>query len=239
MTIHIHAFYRFFPFPGHLSARDPLRALMANHGLRGTILLAPEGINATIAGSAEGLAAVQAFLAAIPGLQGLEPKVSHSQTMPFARAKVKIKKEIVTLGRPAAPHRQMGECVPPSQWDALLAEPDIFVLDARNTYEIERGTFPGAVDPGTESFRELADYVERNLSPATHPKIATFCTGGIRCEKLTAFLKEKGFPEVYQLEGGILKYLETVPEGASRWQGECFVFDEREGVVSGVAPAPR
>lgn len=225
------ALYHFVTLDEYAALQAPLLQLMQQHGVRGTLLLAQEGINGTIAGSREGIDAVLAWLKADSRLQGLDHKESFDATLPFYRSKVKLKKEIVTMGvKGIDPRRKVGTHVEPKDWNALISSPDVLLIDTRNEYEVELGTFQGAVNPHTESFREFPDYVKQNLDPAKHRKIAMFCTGGIRCEKSTAYLKEQGFGEVYHLKGGILQYLEDVPEAASLWQGECFVFDNRVAV---------
>jgi UPF0176 protein len=225
------ALYHFVTLDNYAALQAPLLQLMQQQGVRGTLLLAHEGINGTIAGSREGIDAVLAWLKADPRLRGLDHKESFDATLPFYRSKVKLKKEIVTMGVEGIdPRRKVGTHVEPKDWNALISSPDVLLIDTRNEYEVELGTFKGAVSPHTESFREFPDYVKQNLDPAKHKKIAMFCTGGIRCEKSTAYLKELGFGEVYHLKGGILKYLEDVPEDASLWQGECFVFDNRVAV---------
>ena len=225
------ALYHFVTLDDHAALQAPLLQLMQQQGVRGTLLLAHEGINGTIAGSREGIDAVLAWLKADPRLKGLDHKESFDATLPFYRSKVKLKKEIVTMGVEGIdPRRKVGTHVEPKDWNALISSPDVLLIDTRNEYEVELGTFKGAVNPHTESFREFPDYVKQHLDPAKHKKIAMFCTGGIRCEKSTAYLKEQGFGEVYHLKGGILKYLEDVPEDTSLWQGECFVFDNRVAV---------
>jgi UPF0176 protein len=225
------ALYHFVTLDDYAALQAPLLQLMQQQGVRGTLLLAREGINGTIAGSREGIDAVLAWLKADPRLQGLDHKESFDTTLPFYRSKVKLKKEIVTMGVEGIdPRRKVGTHVEPKDWNELISSPDVLLVDTRNEYEVELGTFKGAVNPHTESFREFPEYVKQNLDPAKHKKIAMFCTGGIRCEKSTAYLKEQGFDEVYHLKGGILKYLEDVPENASLWQGECFVFDNRVAV---------
>jgi UPF0176 protein len=225
------ALYHFVTLDDYAALQAPLLRLMQQQGVKGTLLLAREGINGTIAGTREGIDAVLAWLKADPRLQGLDYKESYDATLPFYRSKVKLKKEIVTMGVEGIdPRRKVGTHVEPKDWNALISSPDVLLIDTRNEYEVELGSFKGAVNPHTESFREFPEYVRRNLDPAKHRKIAMFCTGGIRCEKSTAYLKERGFGEVYHLKGGILKYLEDVPESASLWQGECFVFDNRVAV---------
>ena len=201
---------------------------MLANGVHGTLLLAREGISDTIAGNRQGIDTVQAWLASDERFEGIDYKESFVDTQPFKRTKVKLKKEIVTMGVDGIdPKRIVGTYVEPDEWNALISDPEVLLVDTRNQYEVEIGTFKHAVNPGTDTFREFPDYVKQNLDPAKHKKVAMFCTGGIRCEKSTAYLREQGFEEVYHLKGGILKYLEEVPEVQSLWKGECFVFDDR------------
>jgi UPF0176 protein len=210
---------------------------MQDNQVYGTLLLAHEGINGTIAGSRHGIDKVLAWLENDPRLNPLDYKESLSDSQPFKRCKVKLKKEIVTMGiEDIDPTKSVGTYVEPGDWDALLADPDVVLVDTRNDYEYQVGTFKNAINPNTESFREFPEYVKENLDPSKHKKIAMFCTGGIRCEKSTAFMKQQGFSEVYHLKGGILKYLEKVPEAESSWQGECFVFDDRVTVNHQLEP---
>jgi len=225
------ALYRFAALPDFEALRDPLYQLMIEHEVRGTLLLAKEGINGTIAGSRQGIDRIMGWLKSDPRFADLEAKESYVDTPPFYRTKVKLKKEIVTMGVEGIdPNDIVGTYVEPADWNALIADPEVLVLDTRNKYEVDIGSFENAINPETESFRELPAYVERHLDPVKHKKVAMFCTGGIRCEKSTAFLKQQGFSEVYHLKGGILKYLEEVPETESKWRGECFVFDNRVAV---------
>jgi UPF0176 protein len=227
-SVVVAALYRFTTLPDFDSFQKPLQDLMAEHDVRGTLLLASEGINGTIAGSREGIDCVINWLRQDPRFAPLETKESYVDEMPFYRAKVKLKKEIVTMGvTDIDPTHIVGTYVEPKDWNALISDPDVLLVDTRNDYEVEIGTFENAVNPETQSFREFPHYVANHLDPAKHKKVAMFCTGGIRCEKSTAFLKQQGFDEVYHLKGGILKYLEEVPESESKWQGECFVFDNR------------
>jgi len=222
------ALYRFATLPDFEALRDPLYELMIEHEVRGTLLLAKEGINGTIAGSRQGIDRIMGWLKSDPRFADLEAKESYVDTPPFYRTKVKLKKEIVTMGVEGIdPNDIVGTYVEPADWNALIADPEVLVLDTRNKYEVDIGSFENAINPETESFRELPAYVEKHLDPIKHKKVAMFCTGGIRCEKSTAFLKQQGFNEVYHLKGGILKYLEEVPETESKWRGECFVFDNR------------
>lgn len=230
----VSAFYKFFPFPGYIAHRAPLKRLMQAERIKGTILLASEGINGTVAGSAEAIAALHHYFSSQHDIGEIAAKESHAETMPFVRAKVRLKKELISLGAPANPNREAGKYVPPAEWNALISQPDTIVLDARNDYEVEVGTFLNARNPETKNFKQLPGFVRERL-PDKSASIATFCTGGIRCEKLTAYLKEQGYEHVYHLQGGILKYLEEIPKEESLWQGECFVFDEREAVGHGLA----
>ena len=237
------ALYKFVELPDHAALQAPLLAECEAHDIKGTLLLAAEGINGTIAGLPANVRAVLAYLRNDPRLAALEHKESWASAMPFYRMKVRLKKEIVTLGVPDVhPALMAGQYVKPQDWNQLVEQPGVVLVDTRNDYEVSIGTFAGAVNPATASFSELPTWVEREMQSGgkladvngIKPKVAMFCTGGIRCEKSTAFLKSKGFGEVYHLEGGILKYLETVPEAQSRWQGQCFVFDERVSVGQGL-----
>jgi len=205
------------------------------HDLKGTLLLAEEGINGTVAGSRTGIDALISYLKQDARLAAIEHKESYADEMPFYRMKVRLKKEIVTMGVPGInPNEKVGTYVAPENWNALISDPDVVLIDTRNDYEYDIGTFKGALDPHTTTFREFPQYVASNLDPAKHKKVAMFCTGGIRCEKASAFMMEQGFEEVYHLQGGILKYLENVPKEESLWEGECFVFDQRVAVRHGL-----
>jgi UPF0176 protein len=244
MHFKVAAFYQFAALPDFRELREPLRVLCVELGLKGSVLLAAEGINGTLAGSEDGIAALVAELregALFSGrLDKLELKYSRSAAIPFARMKVRLKKEIVTLGdKTADPTRQVGIYVAPTAWNALIASPDTLVIDTRNAFEVAMGTFAGAVDPKIASFGQFREFVAKKLDPAKHRKIAMFCTGGIRCEKASALLLAQCFAEVYQLKGGILRYLEEVPEAQSRWRGECFVFDERVALGHGLRERSR
>lgn len=229
------ALYHFVSVPRFAELRAPLQALCEENGVRGTLLLAHEGINGTIAGPAGGIRTVLAYLRAQPEFAGLEHKESHAADMPFLRMKVRLKKEIVTMGvENIDPNRVVGTYVEPKDWNALISDPGTILIDTRNDYETAIGIFKGAVDPQTKTFREFPDWVRNNTGLHNKPKIAMYCTGGIRCEKATAFMKEQGFDEVYHLKGGILKYLEEVPAEESLWEGACFVFDERVSVTHGL-----
>ena len=230
------AFYQFVELPDFAQKRSPLLAQCQDLGVKGTILLAQEGINGTIAGSRSAIDTVLAALRADPLLATLEHQESHAETMPFDRMKVKLKQEIVTIGRPEVnPNQQVGTYVAPQDWNALISDPDVTVIDTRNQLEVRIGSFQGAQNPQTDAFREFPDYVRTQLDPAQHPKVALFCTGGIRCEKASAFLLAEGFQQVYHLKGGILKYLEEIPAAESLWSGECFVFDRRVAVQQDLA----
>jgi len=204
---------------------------MLNNEVKGTLLLAKEGINGTVAGSREGIDNLLAWIRSDERLADVRTKESYDDNMPFYRTRVKLKKEIVTMGVEGIdPNHVVGTYVKPEEWNDLISDPDVLLVDTRNDYEVAIGTFKHAINPETETFRQFPDYVKKNLNPKKHKKVAMFCTGGIRCEKSTAYLKEQGFDEVYHLQGGILKYLETVAEKDSLWQGECFVFDNRVSV---------
>lgn len=229
------ALYQFVALPDYEALRQPLLDCCEKAGIRGTLLLAAEGINGTVAGRREAIDALRGHLAEDGRFDRLEYKESHATEMPFLRMKVRLKKEIVTMGVEGIdPNRTVGTYVPPEDWNALISDPEVTVIDTRNDYEYAIGTFERAVDPETGSFREFPAYVSENLDPGKQKKLAMFCTGGIRCEKATAYMLEQGFEEVYHLQGGILKYLETVPEEESLWKGDCFVFDERVAVGHGL-----
>jgi UPF0176 protein len=222
------ALYKFATLEDFQTLREPLRQLMETHAIRGTLLLAREGINGTVASSREAIDRLKDWLAEDTRFDGIDYKESFAGRLPFKRTKVKLKREIVTMGVEGIdPRRGVGTYVKPDQWNALISDPEVLLIDTRNQYEVEIGTFRDAINPATATFREFPAYVKEHLDPAKHKKVAMFCTGGIRCEKSTAYLKEQGFDEVYHLQGGILKYLEEVPEEESLWQGECFVFDDR------------
>lgn len=227
----IAALYRFADLPDYSRLRGPLLDFCHAQQVRGTLLLAHEGINGTIAGSRQGIDAVLAYLRTDARLADLEHKESLADHLPFHRMKVKLRKEIVTLGVPNInPAKYAGQYIEPGDWNELIADPAVLLIDTRNQYEIDIGTFKDAQNPQISYFREFPEYVEKNLDPRRHTKIAMFCTGGIRCEKATAYLRQQGYAEVYHLKGGILKYLEEVPKADSRWEGECFVFDGRVAV---------
>ena len=229
------ALYKFVSLPDYHEIREPLLEVCIQAGVKGTLLLANEGVNGTIAGSRQGIDTVLNYLRADSRLANLSHKESFDTSQPFYRMKVKLKKEIVTMGVDGIdPNEVVGSYVKPADWNALISDPEVFLIDTRNDYEVEIGSFRGAVDPKTTSFREFPEYVREHYDPQKHKKVAMFCTGGIRCEKASAFMKHEGFDEVYHLEGGILKYLEEIPEQESLWQGECFVFDNRVSVTHGL-----
>ena len=230
-NITVCALYKFVRLENFEKIKTPLLNVMEKNDVKGTLLLALEGINGTIAGSKTGIDNVLAFINADERLAGVSFKCSYHQENPFQRTKVKLKKEIVTMGVEGIdPNLTVGTYIKPKDWNALISDPEVLLIDTRNDYEIEIGTFENAVNPNTETFREFPEYVAKNLDKTKHKKVAMFCTGGIRCEKSTAYLKEQGFEDVYHLEGGVLKYLEEVPEQDTMWQGECFVFDGRVAV---------
>lgn len=237
------ALYKFVSLPDYRALREPLYDFCKAHDICGTLLLAEEGINGTIAGPEAGVRAVLQHLRDDPRLADLEHKESWADKQPFYRLKVKLKREIVTMGVPyVQPQTMAGTYVPPKEWNSLISDPDVVVIDVRNDYEVAIGSFERAVNPHTRSFTEFPEWVDEQaregglLDPRKKPRVAMFCTGGIRCEKSTAYMRARGYDEVYHLEGGILKYLETVPEAESRWDGQCFVFDERVSVGHGLEP---
>ncbi len=239
MSYKVAAFYQFAPLPDFRDLREPLRALCSSLKLKGSVLLAQEGINGTLAGSPE---AIDDMVKALTEgdlfggrLNRMEPKFSTASAMPFGRLKVRLKKEIVTFGDARIdPTRQVGTYVEPADWNELITAPDILVIDTRNAFEVEIGSFEGAIDPAIKSFGQFKEFVARHLDPLRDRKIAMFCTGGIRCEKASSYLLSRGFAEVYHLKGGILNYLEKVQQTESRWRGECFVFDERVALGHGL-----
>lgn len=231
------AMYRFVRIEAPEELHQSLLGLVQKHDIRGTLLVAPEGINGTIAGSRPAIDTLVAWLRNDSRFDKLSYKESACDAMPFARAKVKLKKEIVTMGIEGIdPNQVVGTYVEPRDWNALIRKPDVVVVDTRNDYEVEVGTFNSAINPDISTFREFPSFVDEKLDPSVTPRVAMFCTGGIRCEKSTAYLKERGFAEVYHLHGGILKYLEEVPQEESEWRGECFVFDERVTVDHALRP---
>lgn len=237
MTVVVATFYKFVTVVDCPALQRSLQALCEAIDIHGTILVAEEGINATVSGSADAIDQLLDWLHADARFADLTAKFSTAIAPPFGRMKVKIKREIVTLGQPTAnPTERVGTYISPTEWNRLIASPDVVLVDARNDYEVNIGTFKGAINPQTATFRQLPAYLTTHLNPQQHPKVAMFCTGGIRCEKATAYLLQQGFAEVYHLQGGILKYLEEVPETESLWEGECFVFDDRVAVRHGLQP---
>lgn len=237
MSVTVTAFYKFVTVEEPAALRAALLDAAAERALKGTILVAREGLNATIAGEDTSIRTFLAWLRSDARFADLVSKESSAPEIPFGRLKVKVKPEIVTLRRPEAnPAERVGTYVKPEDWNALIRDPEVVVIDARNAYEVAIGTFENAIDPGTRAFSQFPDFVKASLDPMKHRRIAMFCTGGIRCEKASAYLLSQGFPEVYHLEGGILKYLERIPSEQSLWRGECFVFDERVALEHGVRP---
>lgn len=231
------ALYKFAKLDDCAALRAPLQARCDALGITGTLLLAGEGVNGTIAGTRAGIDQILAYLRSDPRLADLPHKESTAELAPFYRMKVKLKQEIVTMGVPDIdPTERVGQYVKPEDWNALISDPNVLLVDTRNDYEVEVGTFKGAVDPHITTFREFPDYVKTHFDPDKQPRVAMFCTGGIRCEKASAYMLQQGFPEVYHLQGGILKYLENIPAEDSLWQGECFVFDQRVAVGQSLAP---
>jgi len=239
-TYTVAAMYKFTTLPDFEELQAPLQAVCRENSVMGTILLAKEGVNGTIAGPEEGVRAAITHIQSDSRFDGMSLKYSYADDMPFHRMKVRLKREIVTLGKPIAdPNKQVGTYVKPEDWNDLISDPDVILVDTRNEYEVAIGTFQGAEDPKTASFREFPDWVEalkKRVSEGEKTKVAMFCTGGIRCEKASSYMKAEGFEDVYHLEGGILKYLEKVPEEESLWEGECFVFDQRVSVEHGLKP---
>ncbi len=235
MNIVVAALYHFSHLDNYQDLRKPLQSFCSEQKIKGTLLLAEEGINGTIAGSREGIDAVLEYLRQDTRLSQLSYKESYTEGYPFYRMKVKLKKEIVPLGvEGVSPTKKVGTYVKPKEWNQLLLDPEVVVIDTRNDYEVRVGTFKNAQNPETERFRDFPGYIKGNLDQKEHKKVAMFCTGGIRCEKASSFMLEEGFEEVYHLQGGILKYLEEVPEEESLWEGECFVFDQRVTVLHGL-----
>ncbi len=263
MTFVVAAFYHFFDFPDFAEKRSAILDVLKRENIKGSILIADEGINGTVSGTRESIDTLLAYLQNEIVHGAFEHKESFHETQPFKRAKVRLKKELISLGEPAfvrhprfmrgsraqntdracdsrspdKPGMTVGNYIDPTDWNALIADPDTIVIDTRNSYEVHLGTFEKAIDPGIRSFKQLPAYTRKTLSDAKQKKIATFCTGGIRCEKYTAWLKAEGFENVYHLKGGILKYLEEIPPEESKWHGECYVFDERVAVGHGLVPS--
>lgn len=236
-AITVAAFYKFCKLVSYQQLREPLRTRCFAQNIKGTILLASEGINGTISGPTEGIDYVLNFLRQHEEIGDFDHKVSYNDSHPFTKLRIRLKNEIVTIRQEIAdPTKKVGEYVDPSDWNALISDPDTIVVDTRNGYEVELGTFKNALDPKTDSFGEFPDYVDKELSAHKDKKIAMFCTGGIRCEKATSYLLENGFEKVYHLQGGILNYLEKIPDEESTWEGDCFVFDQRVTVTSNLEP---
>ena len=236
-SIIITALYKFVELEDYQSLRQSLLGLCNKNGMKGSLLLAHEGINGTVAGSADATQALLNYFSKDERLADITYKQSYADEIPFYRMKVKLKKEIVTIGLPDVdPRDKVGEYVKPKHWNKLISNPDVFLIDTRNDYEFEVGTFKGAINPNTNNFRQFPDYIRNNYDPEKHKKIAMFCTGGIRCEKASSYLLDQGFENVYHLEGGILKYLEEVDQQNTLWQGECFVFDQRVTVDHDLKP---
>ncbi len=230
-SIVVTALYHFVRLENFQDLRQPLLNIMQENNVRGTLLLASEGINGTIAGNRKGTDKVLNWLRQDERLKSFDSKESFTDSMPFYRTKVKLKKEIVTMGVEGIdPKSKVGRYVKPQDWNELISDPDTLLIDTRNDYEYQIGSFKNAVNPNTNTFREFPEYVKKNLDPKKHKKVAMFCTGGIRCEKSTAYLMEQGFEDVFHLQGGVLKYLEEVPKEETMWEGECFVFDNRVAV---------
>jgi len=222
------ALYKFVTLSDYVQLREPLLQAMVDNGIKGTLLIADEGINGTVSGSREGIDGLMAWLKKDPRMVDIDHKESYCDDQPFYRTKVKLKKEIVTLGVEGVdPNKKVGTYVDPKDWNALIADPEVLLIDTRNDYEVSIGTFEGAIDPKTTSFREFPEYIKAHFDPSRHKKVAMFCTGGIRCEKASSYMLGEGFEEVYHLKGGILKYLEEVPQEQTQWRGDCFVFDNR------------
>ena len=239
-TIHVAALYQFTRFPDREAVRDPLLPLASAQGIKGTLLVAHEGLNGTIAGSKAGLEAVIAHIRTLPGCANIVVKWSTAAAMPFGKMLVKLKREIVTMGVPDVdPTAIVGTYVPPAEWNALIGQPDVVLIDTRNDYEVALGHFEGAIDPKTPTFRDFPAWFRAHREQfGENPKVAMYCTGGIRCEKSTAFLKAEGVSQVFHLQGGILKYLEDIPAEESLWRGGCFVFDERVSLGHGLETLP-
>ncbi len=230
-NIVVAALYKFTRFDNYEDYRQPILDTMLSNDVKGTLLIASEGINGTISGTRSGIDSVLDYLRSIEAVGSFTFKESYTNEQPFYRTKVKLKKEIVTMGvEDIDPLQSVGRYVKPKDWNALISDPEVILIDTRNDYEVQIGTFENAINPNTETFREFPEYVAKELDPTKHKKVAMFCTGGIRCEKSTAYMREQGFEEVYHLEGGILKYLEEVQKEDSMWQGDCFVFDNRVSV---------
>lgn len=234
-SIVVAALYKFVALPDYKDIQKTLQRLCFDNGIKGTLLLAEEGINGTVAATRQGIDALKKFLEDDERFHGCSYKESHADEMPFYRMKVRLKKEIVKLGVPGtSPLKNVGKYLSPEEWNELLKDPEVFLVDTRNDYEYEIGTFKGAANPNTQCFTQFPEYVKTHMDPKKHKKVAMFCTGGIRCEKSTAYMLDQGFEEVYHLDGGILKYLEKMKKEDSLWDGECFVFDNRVSIKHGL-----
>lgn len=238
MTYVVAAMYHFFDFPDFEERRDAILAEFIKHNIKGSLLIASEGFNGTISGTREDIDAILDYLKREVAKSDFEHKESFYTRQPFGRAKVRLKRETISVGEPVS-REHVGIYIEPKDWNDLISQPDVLLLDTRNRYETHLGTFEGAIDPDTRVFKELPAFVRKNFDPKKHKRVATFCTGGIRCEKFTAWMKQEGFEDVYHLKGGILKYLEEIPPEQSKWQGECFVFDERVAVGHGLYPTTK
>lgn len=236
MKFVVAALYHFFDFPHFEETRTALLDEMKRLSIKGSLLITPEGINGTIAGTRETIDEMLTYLKTNIMHSDFEHKESLCDYQPFQRSKVRLKKETISIGKPVSLEYR-GQYVTPQEWNALISDPETLIIDTRNDYEVHLGTFEGAVDPGIRNFKQLPKFVRDLYDPAKHRKIATFCTGGIRCEKFTAWMAQEGFKDVYHLKGGILKYLEEIPESESKWHGECYVFDERIAVGHGLKPS--
>ena len=236
-AIKVVTFYHFVKLDDCEKLQPTWKQFMIDHNVRGTILVTPEGVNSTISGPHAGVDAVLAMLRSDPRLKDMPHKESFCEEQPFKKAKVKHKRETIPLGYHVDPNNLVGTYVKPADWNALISDPDVITIDTRNDYELHVGKFKGAINPETLTFKELPEWVAKNMDPKKHKKVAMYCTGGIRCEKSTSFMLDQGFEEVYHLEGGILKYLEEVPEEESMWEGECYVFDDRVAVGHGLKPS--
>lgn len=235
MSSTVATFYKFVALPDYAALQHPIKAACKAEGIKGTILLAEEGINGTVAGARSSIDAILSYIKSDSRLRDIDVKESLASEPPFEKLKVRLKKEIVTIGLPeVSPTQQVGTYVPATEWNQIISDPEVTVIDTRNDYEVGMGSFVRAQNPKTETFNEFPDYVKENLDPDKNKKVAMFCTGGIRCEKASSYLLSQGFEEVYHLKGGILKYLEEVPEEKSLWEGECFVFDERVAIKHGL-----
>ncbi|MDP1602255.1 MAG: rhodanese-related sulfurtransferase [Legionella sp.] len=234
------AFYKFISIADYEAMKEPLLIKLKEYAIKGTIILASEGINGSFCGSRESIEAMVNYIRTYPGLEDLVFRETYDDCNPFDKAKVKLRREIVTIGcEDISPEEETGEHVSPEDWNNLIAEPEVVIVDTRNEYEVKLGTFKGAINPSTDNFRDFPAYVQAELMDKKDKKIAMFCTGGIRCEKSTAYLKKLGFNNVYQLNGGILNYLETIPDERSKWEGSCFVFDERVALDSNLNSLPK